>query len=68
MNWIAFIVPRLHVLLGITWFGYSLALAIFFIPASSSCALGSESQPAVCDLVGCERKASVQVPLLGDAE
>ncbi len=35
MNWNAFIVPRLHVLLGITWFGYSLGLAIFFIPASS---------------------------------
>jgi hypothetical protein len=33
VNWIAFIVPCVAVLLGITWFGYPLALAIFFIPA-----------------------------------
>jgi len=30
---LTFGVQWLHVLLGITWFGYSLALAIFFIPA-----------------------------------
>ena len=35
MNWITFGVQWLHVLLGIVWFGYSLALAIFFIPAIS---------------------------------
>ena len=33
MDWVTFAVQWLHVLLGITWFGYSLALAIFFIPA-----------------------------------
>jgi putative copper export protein len=35
MDWITFGVQWLHVLLGIVWFGYSLALAIFFIPAMS---------------------------------
>ena len=33
MDWLTFGVQWLHVLLGIVWFGYSLALAIFFIPA-----------------------------------
>jgi uncharacterized membrane protein len=33
MDWVTFAVQWLHVLLGIVWFGYSLALAIFFIPA-----------------------------------
>jgi uncharacterized membrane protein len=33
MDWLTIVVQWLHVLLGITWFGYSLALAIFFIPA-----------------------------------
>jgi hypothetical protein len=35
MNWLTFVVQWLHVLLGILWFGYSLALAVFFIPAIS---------------------------------
>ena len=35
MDWVTFAVQWLHVLLGIVWFGYSLALAIFFIPAVS---------------------------------
>ena len=35
MDWVTFAVQWLHVLLGIVWFGYSLALAIFFIPAIS---------------------------------
>ena len=33
MDWITFAVQWLHVLLGILWFGYSLALAVFVIPA-----------------------------------
>ncbi len=33
MNWFTFSVQWLHVLLGILWFGYSLALAVFVIPA-----------------------------------
>ena len=35
MDWVTYIVQWLHVLLGILWFGYSLALAVFFIPAIS---------------------------------
>ena len=35
MDWVTFIVQWLHVLLGILWFGYSLALAVFVIPAIS---------------------------------
>jgi uncharacterized membrane protein len=35
MDWLTFGVQWLHVLLGIVWFGYSLALAVFFIPAIS---------------------------------
>jgi hypothetical protein len=36
MDWATYIVQWLHVLLGILWFGYSLALAVFFIPAISA--------------------------------
>jgi hypothetical protein len=35
LDWITIVVQWLHVVLGIVWFGYSLALAIFFIPAIS---------------------------------
>jgi len=36
VNWVTFGVQWLHVLLGIVWFGYSLAMAIFVIPVLSS--------------------------------
>jgi hypothetical protein len=35
LDWVTFAAQWLHVFLGIVWFGYSLALAIFFIPAIS---------------------------------
>ncbi len=44
MSWITFAVQWLHVLLGITWFGYSLALAIFFIPAISRLSIPTQRQ------------------------
>ena len=44
MNWITFSVQWLHVLLGIVWFGYSLALAIFFIPAISRLSIPTQRQ------------------------
>jgi putative copper export protein len=57
VDWVTFGVQWLHVLLGIVWFGYSLALAIFFIPAISrlpittqrqiGAALGSHAAPII---------------------
>lgn len=57
MNWVTFSVQWLHVLLGIVWFGYSLALAVFFIPAISrlpittqrevGAALGERAKPII---------------------
>jgi putative copper export protein len=57
MSWVTFTVQWLHVLLGIVWFGYSLALAIFFIPAISrlsiptqreiGAALGARAKPII---------------------
>lgn len=57
MDWVTFGVQWVHVLLGIVWFGYSLALAIFFIPAVSrlpittqrqiGAALGERSRPII---------------------
>ena len=44
MNWLTFLVQWLHVLLGIVWFGYSLALAIFFIPAVSRLSIPTQRQ------------------------
>ena len=44
MNWVTFVVQWLHVLLGIVWFGYSLALAIFFIPAISRLSIPTQRQ------------------------
>ena len=44
MNWVTFTVQWLHVLLGIVWFGYSLALAIFFIPAISRLSIPTQRQ------------------------
>jgi uncharacterized membrane protein len=44
VNWITFSVQWLHVLLGIVWFGYSLALAIFFIPAISRLSIPTQRQ------------------------
>jgi putative copper export protein len=44
MNWLTFGVQWLHVLLGIVWFGYSLALAIFFIPAVSPLPITTQRQ------------------------
>jgi hypothetical protein len=44
MNWFTFSVQWLHVLLGIVWFGYSLALAIFFIPAVSRLSIPTQRQ------------------------
>ena len=44
MDWVTFSVQWLHVLLGIVWFGYSLALAIFFIPAISRLSIPSQRQ------------------------
>jgi putative copper export protein len=44
MNWVTFAVQWLHVLLGIVWFGYSLALAIFFIPAISRLSIMTQRQ------------------------
>ncbi len=44
MNWVTFAVQWLHVLLGIVWFGYSLALAIFFIPAISRLSIPTQRQ------------------------
>jgi len=44
VDWITFIVQWLHVLLGITWFGYSLALAIFFIPAVSRLSIPTQRE------------------------
>jgi uncharacterized membrane protein len=35
MNWLAFIVQWLHVLLGIFWFGNAIAVAVILIPAIS---------------------------------
>lgn len=39
MNWLAFGVQWLHVLLGILWFGYSLSLAVIIIPAINRLAI-----------------------------
>ena len=47
VNVITPIVQWLHVLLGITWFGYSLALAIFFIPALSRLPITTQRQIGV---------------------
>lgn len=57
MDPITVAVQWLHVLLGIVWFGYSLALAIFFIPAVSrlsiptqreiAAALGDRAKPII---------------------
>ena len=57
MDWLTFGVQWLHVLLGILWFGYSLALAVFFIPAISrlsiptqreiGAALGERAKPII---------------------
>jgi uncharacterized membrane protein len=44
MDWVTFSVQWLHVLLGIVWFGYSLALAIFFIPAISRLSIPTQRQ------------------------
>ena len=44
MDWVTFGVQWLHVLLGITWFGYSLALAIFFIPAINRLPITTQQQ------------------------
>lgn len=44
MDWVTFGVQWLHVLLGIVWFGYSLALAIFFIPAISRMLITTQRQ------------------------
>ncbi|MCA1570375.1 MAG: hypothetical protein LC798_08685 [Chloroflexi bacterium] len=44
MNWLTFTVQWLHVLLGIVWFGYSLALAIFVIPAVSRLSIATQRQ------------------------
>jgi hypothetical protein len=44
VNWVTFGVQWLDVLLGIAWFGYSLALAIFFIPAISKLPLPTQRQ------------------------
>ncbi len=44
MNWVTFTVQWLHVLLGILWFGYSLALAVFFIPAVSRLSITSQRE------------------------
>ncbi len=44
MDWITFAVQWLHVLLGILWFGYSLALAVFFIPAISRLPITTQRQ------------------------
>jgi putative copper export protein len=44
VNWLTFAVQWLHVLLGIVWFGYSLALAIFFIPAVSRLSIPTQRQ------------------------
>ncbi len=57
MNWFTFSVQWLHVLLGILWFGYSLALAVFVIPALNrlpittqrevGAALGERAKPII---------------------
>jgi uncharacterized membrane protein len=44
VNWVTFGVQWLHVLLGIVWFGYSLALAVFVIPAVSSLPITTQRQ------------------------
>jgi hypothetical protein len=44
MDWVTFGVQWLHVLLGILWFGYSLALAVFFIPAISRLPIATQRQ------------------------
>jgi uncharacterized membrane protein len=61
VNWVTFAVQWLHVLLGIIWFGYSLAMAIFVIPVISSlpipvqrqigARLGSRTEPILDVLV-----------------
>ena len=47
MDWVTFGVQWLHVLLGIVWFGYSLALAVFFIPAVSRLPITTQRQIGV---------------------
>jgi uncharacterized membrane protein len=44
VDWVTFVVQWLHVLLGIVWFGYSLALAIFFIPAINRLPITTQRQ------------------------
>ena len=44
MNWLTFAVQWLHVLLGILWFGYSLALAAFVIPAVSRMPIATQRE------------------------
>lgn len=44
MNWIAFAVQWLHVLLGILWFGNALAVAFFLIPAISTLPIPTQRQ------------------------
>ena len=44
MDWVTFVVQWLHVLLGIIWFGNSLALAVFFIPAISRLSIPTQRQ------------------------
>jgi uncharacterized membrane protein len=44
VDWVTFGVQWLHVFLGIMWFGYSLALAVFFIPAISRLPITTQRQ------------------------
>jgi uncharacterized membrane protein len=44
MDWALFVVQWTHVLLGILWFGYSLALAVFVIPAISRLSIQTQQQ------------------------
>ena len=61
MDWLAFGVQWLHVLLGILWFGYSLSLAVIIITAINRLALSRQREigqylgergESVIDLVG----------------
>ncbi|HEX2141035.1 MAG TPA: hypothetical protein VHK28_02000 [Candidatus Limnocylindria bacterium] len=57
MDWVTFGAQWLHVIFGITWFGYSLAMAIFIIPALNrlpipvqrqfGTALGARTEPII---------------------
>ena len=47
MNWVTFGVQWLHVLLGIVWFGNSLVLAVFVIPAMSTLSITTQRQIGV---------------------